>query len=475
MANKDKAQKEIRELTLDTLTQFAKRKGFIFQSSEIYDGFAAVYDYGHYGILLKDNIQNAWRKSMLQHRNIYALDSGIFMHPMTWKASGHVDSFVEPEVDCKTCNNRMKADQLLENFGINDADRMPIDEVNEHLETVKAEHDLKCTKCGGKDLTDAKTFDLLVKSNLGSPTQTLDDANIVYLRGETCQGIYLNYKNYIQTMRAKVPFGIAQVGKAFRNEVVARQFIFRTREFEQMEMQMFVHPDDMDKQYDNWMEERMTWQKEKLGLPEESLEFSKHEKLAHYATKAYDINYKFRSMSGKFAEIEGIHARGNWDLSQHAKHSGTNLEYFDQERKEKYIPHVMETSVGLNRLVLAVLDNGYTEDTLEDGTTRLVLKIKHSIAPVKAAVFPLTKDEKLQEVAEEIYANLSDKFQTEYDLSGSIGKRYRRQDEIGTPFCITVDFDSLEDKQVTIRDRDTLEQVRLPIDEVVQWIEQKLS
>lgn len=463
------------KLTLEILTQFAKRKGFIYQSSEIYGGFSAVYDYGHYGILLKSKIQKLWWDDMIKRDNIFALDSGIFMHPKTWHASGHVESFVEPEVDCKNCKNRMKADDLLEAHGITDADRMPIDEVNKHLAQVREEHGIKCSKCGSSDLTEAKTFDLLVKSNLGSPTSKLEDSEVVYLRGETCQGIYLNYKNYMQTMRAKLPFGIAQVGKAFRNEVVARQFIFRTREFEQMEMQYFLHPDDMDKSFKFWKKERMTWLTEKLGLPKKSLKLSKHKKLAHYATAAEDIQYKFRSMGDKSAEIEGIHARGDWDLSRHAQHSGANLEYFDQDRGEKYIPHIMETSVGLNRLVLAVLDNAYTEEKLKDGSTRVVLKLKASLSPVTAAVFPLTKDDKLQKIATKIYHDLQKENSVEYDVSGSIGKRYRRQDEIGTPYCITVDFDSLDDKKVTIRDRDSLKQTRISIEEVAQWIKDNIN
>lgn len=465
------------KLSLESISQFAKRKGFIFPSSEIYGGFQAVYDYAHYGILLKNNIQKLWWENMVKRNNIVGLDSGIFMHPITWKASGHVDSFVEPAVDCRTCKSRMKADELLEKFGVADADRMPLEMVNKHLDEARETGKLKCIKCGGSDLTEAKVFDLLVKSNIGSPTASLkdlDDKDVVYMRGETCQGIYLNYKNYLQNLRVKLPFGIAQVGKAFRNEVVARQFIFRTREFEQMEMQMFLHPDDMEKMFEFWMQERKNWYISALGIKEENLEFKKHDKLAHYASAAFDINYKFRCLGDKFGEVEGIHARGNYDLSAHSKASGEKLEYFDQERNEKYIPHIMETSTGLNRQVLMVLDQAYTEEEV-NGEVRVVLKLKPSIAPITAAVFPLTKDEKLTEIAQNIWSSLQVNYFTEYDESGSIGKRYRRQDEIGTPFCITVDFESLEDNMVTVRNRDTLVQDRIAISEISTYIAGKLA
>lgn len=457
-----------------SLQAYAKRRGFIFQSSEIYGGLAAVYDYGHYGALLRNNISKAWLDEMLSHPEIKLLDSAIFTHPTTWVASGHVASFSDPGIDCKTCNNRMKADHLLEPLGIKDADRMNLDDLNKELGPLLKDKKLKCSKCGGSDLTEAKKFELMVKSNLGSPTSELKEDNVVYLRAETCQGIYLNYKNYLQSMRVKLPFGMAQVGKAFRNEIVARQFIFRTREFMQVEMQMFLHPDDMDSKYEYWKDQRMVWWRQALGIDADRLRFKDHDKLAHYATAAVDIQYNFKEM-GDWAEVEGIHQRGNWDLSQHQKHSGENMEYFDQERNEKYIPHIMETSGGLNRMVYAVLDNGYTEEKLEDGSERIVMKIKPSIAPIKAAIFPLTKDEKLVGITDELYKELGKKLgMVEYDLSGSIGKRYRRQDEIGTPFCVTVDFDTLEDKAVTIRDRDTLEQERVSLDELSDRLYEKV-
>jgi glycyl-tRNA synthetase len=457
-----------KEFNLEKFSSWAKSTGFIFQSSEIYGGMQAIYDFAHYGALLRENIKNAWIKSMLKNRNIKYLDSAIFMDPQTWHASGHVDSFVDPEVDCKTCNNRMRADKLLEPFGVADADRMDIEEINELLQKHKDE--LQCSKCGGSDLTEAKTFDLLVKSNLGSPTSELSEDNVVYLRGETCQGIYLNYKNYIQNLRAKLPFGIAQVGKAFRNEIVARQYVFRTREFQQMEMQYFVHPDDSEVMYEEWKSRRVQWWVDEIGLPKDSLRVKPHEKLAHYAAAADDIEYNFKCL-GEFGEIEGIHDRGDWDLSQHQKHSGEKLEYYDQQREERYIPNIVETAAGLNRGVLALLDSAYTEETLEDGSERVVLKLKPELAPIKAAIFPLQKKPELKKIAEEIYDKLSDKMYVEYDESGSIGKRYRRQDEVGTPYCITVDFESLEDGMVTIRDRDTLEQERVKIEELEGKVE----
>lgn len=462
------------DFTIDTLASYAKRRGFIFQSSEIYGGLSAVYDYGHYGALLKDNIRDAWKKDMLLRDDVKYLDSAIFMSPITWKASGHLDSFSDPEIDCRTCKNRMKADELLEPLGIKEADRIPLQEVNNEIARLKEEGKLKCNKCGGTDLTEAKQFDLMVKSNLGSPTSELSEENVVYLRAETCQGIYLNYKNYMQTMRVKLPFGIAQIGKAFRNEIVARQYVFRTREFEQCEMQYFLHPSIIDEKYEYWKQERMNWWKEVLGIDESRLRFKDHDKLSHYASAAVDIQYNFKCLSD-FAEVEGVHQRGDWDLSRHQEYSKENMDYFDQERNEKYIPHIMETSGGLTRMTLAVLDNGYTEETLDDGSSRIVMKIAPKIAPIKAAIFPLTKDEKLVKIARNITQKLQKNLMVEYDLSGSIGKRYRRQDEIGTPMCITVDFDTLDDDSVTIRDRDTLEQVRIKIDDVIESVMERIQ
>ncbi|HJZ13645.1 MAG TPA: glycine--tRNA ligase, partial [Acidobacteriota bacterium] len=335
----------------------------------------------------------------------------------------------------------------------------------------KEKKELKCAQCGSSDLTPARVFSLMAKSNLGSPTEELSEENVVYLRPETCGGIYLEYKNTMDSLHPKLPFGIAQVGKAFRNEIVARQFIFRTREFEQMEMQYFLHPDDMKKSYDAWKEVRWNWYLE-YGIPEENIRWYQHEKLAHYASEAYDIEFNFSSLGG-FKEVEGIHARGDWDLSQHAKHSGAELSYFDEERKEKYIPHIMETSVGLGRLFLMFIDNAYVEEEV-NGEKRTVLKLDKRLAPVKVAVFPLLRNRpELVGKARELYDSLKGVFMCEFDDNGNIGKRYRRQDEIGTPWCITIDFQTLEDNTVTVRDRDTLAQERVVIAECAAYLKER--
>jgi len=457
---------------LDNLVSLCKRRGFVFQSSEIYGGFAAVYDYGHYGTLLKNNIRDSWWKAMVQMRqDVYGLDSAIFMHPKTWVASGHVDSFDDPQVDCKKCKNRFRADHLLEEFGI-DGDKQSLDFLNKELDKLREEKKLKCPSCGSTDLTEAKTFSLMVKSNLGSPTSALTEDNVVYLRPETCGGIYLNYKNMLDSTRAKIPFGIAQVGKAFRNEIVARQFIFRTREFEQMELQYFLHPSMMKEKYEMWKSIRWQWYLDN-GISEEKLKWYKHEKLAHYASEAYDIKYNFNCLEG-FDEVEGIHARGDWDLSQHSKFSGVDLSYFDETTKEKYIPHIMETSVGLTRLFLMFLDNAYSEEEVK-GEKRVVLKLAKHLAPIKVAILPLSKKPELENIAKEIWEKVSQNQMAEYDVTGSIGKRYRRQDEIGTPCCVTVDFETINDGAVTVRDRDTMEQERIKIEELENYLTKKLT
>ena len=453
------------------IISLSKRRGFVFPSSEIYGGFAAVYDYGHYGTLLKNNIRDAWWRAMVQLRDdVVGLDSAIFMHPTTWKASGHVDSFDDPQVDCKKCKARWRADHILEQFNIN-ADKQPLDFINAELDKLRAAGKLKCGNCGSAELTPAKRFSLMVKSNLGSPTDALSEENVVYLRPETCGGIYLEYKNTIDTVRVKLPFGIAQVGKAFRNEIVARQFIFRTREFEQMEMQYFLHPSMMGEKYEEWKKVRWEWYLE-YGMTENDIRWYKHEKLAHYASEAYDIEYNFKALGG-YKEVEGIHARGNWDLSQHSKFSGQDLSYTDPVTGEKFIPHIMETSVGLNRLFFMFLDKAYTEETV-NGETRIVLKFDKRLSPIKVAIFPLLKNKpELVAKAREIYKELRQSFMCEFDDSGNIGKRYRRQDEIGTPYCVTVDFDSLQHDDVTVRDRDTMEQIRVKISDLKKYFYEK--
>lgn len=414
---------------------------------------------------------------MVQLRDdVVGLDSAIFMHPTTWVASGHVGGFNDPQVDCRKCKNRFRADHILEEFGIN-ADKAPLEVINQELDKLRAEKKLKCVVCGSYDLTPAKIFSLMVKSNIGSPTDELKEENVVYLRPETCGGIYLEYKNTLDSLHMKLPFGIAQVGKAFRNEIVARQFIFRTREFEQMEMQYFLHPSVMKEKYEMWKEARWKWYLE-YGINEKEIRWYKHEKLAHYASEAYDIEFDFKSLGG-FKEVEGIHARGEWDLSQHSKYSGVDLSYLDENTKERFIPNVMETSAGLNRLLLMFLDSAYKEEkapTADGGEeARVVLKLDKRLAPIKVAILPLSKKEELSKVAREIRDSLKDRFQTEYDETQSIGKRYRRQDEIGTPFCVTVDFDSLNDEAVTVRERDTMKQERIKIKELENYLSEKFK
>jgi len=458
---------------MEEIISLCKRRGFVFQGSEIYGGLGGVYDYGHYGTLLKNNIRDSWQKSMIQDRDdVYLLDSAIFMHPTTWVASGHVGNFDDPLVECRKCHNRMRADHILESFGIS-ADKMPIDFINKELDKLREEKKLKCSTCGLSDITAAKKFSLMIKSNFGSPTDELKEENVVYLRPETCGGIYLQYKNTVDSLHPKLPFGIAQIGKAFRNEIAARQFIFRTREFEQMEMQYFINKKDTKEKYEMWKEARMKWYFEQ-GIPKDKLQWYKHEKLAHYASEAYDVKYDFSSLGG-FDEVEGIHARGDWDLSQHSKFSGVDLSYYDDETKERFIPHIVETSAGLNRLVLMFLDNAYTEDNL-GGEKRLFLKLPKQLAPIKIAVFPLLRNKpNLVEKAKEIYDILRKDFICEFDDNGNIGKRYRRQDEIGTPYCVTVDFETIEkDNMVTVRDRDTGNQERVKIDELKEFFAKKL-
>ncbi|MBQ6154787.1 glycine--tRNA ligase [bacterium] len=459
---------------LDEIVSFCKSRGFVYQSSEIYGGMSAIYDYGHYGVLLKNNIRDAWWREMVQLReDVLGLDSAIFMAPMTWKASGHVDSFDDPQIDCRHCKARLRADHLLEKFGVN-MDKESIEVINAKIEELKKEgKKLVCPNCGSDDLTSAKRFSLMVKSNIGAPTDQLTEENVVYLRPETCGGIYLEYKNTMDSLHPSLPFGIAQVGKAFRNEIIARQFIFRTREFEQMEMQYFLRPEEMEERYNYWKKVRWQWYLD-LGMDESKIRWFKHVKLAHYASQAYDIEYDSQFLGG-FKEIEGIHARGDWDLSQHSKFSGVDLSYFDEKTKKRFIPHIMETSVGLGRLFLMFLDYGYQRQQLDKGE-RLVLKLHPRLAPVKVAVFPLLRNKpELVSKAKEIVAHLRPLYQTEFDDHGNIGKRYRRQDEIGTPLTMTVDFDSLKADDVTVRDRDTMKQERVSLDKLDGYIKEKLG
>ena len=498
---------------LKDIISHSKEYGFVFPSSEIYDGLAATYDYGQLGAELKNNIKTYWWKAMVQmHENIVGLDAAIFMHPTIWKASGHVDAFNDPLIDNKDSKKRYRADVLLEEhieklrqkiekeiakgiarFG-DDFDQEQfrktnpnvlrnqekIDAIETKMKTALENNDLDavrdliveleivCPVSGSKNWTDVKQFNLMFSTEMGS---VAGDASTIYLRPETAQGIFVNFLNVQKSGRMKIPFGIAQIGKAFRNEIIARQFIFRMREFEQMEMQFFVRPGEEMKWYAYWKDLRIKWHKN-LGLGDNLYRFHDHLKLAHYANAASDIEYNFPM---GFKELEGIHSRTDFDLKQHELHSGKKLQFFDPEMNESYVPFVIETSVGLDRMFLSVLSSAYTNEILEDGSERVVLKIPAVLAPYKAAILPLIKKDGLPEKAREIMKDLQFDFNLQYDEKDSIGKRYRRQDAIGTPFSITIDHQTLEDNMVTVRDRDTMLQQRISVSEIASMIEKKAS
>ncbi len=458
---------KVDESKMQKIVSLCKRRGFIFPSSEIYGGFAAIYDYGPYGVELANSIKREWWKAMVQSReDIVGLDSSIYMHPKIWEASGHVSGFSDPLAECKNCHSRLRVDHLLEDIGVEADEKMSEEEINKVFSENKEK--IKCVNCGKGEFTDARKFNLLVKSNLGNFTDSWDK-DPVYLRGETCQGIYVNYKNVLDSARVKIPFGIAQIGKAFRNEITARQFIFRTREFEQMEMQYFIHPEEEMKEYKKLKEYRWQFYLD-LGIKEKNLKWEKHKNLVFYAKEAYDIEYNFPF---GFKELEGVHARGDYDLSQHTKHSGKDLSYNNPVTNEKFMPHIVESSAGVGRTVLAVISDAYTEEEA-NGEIRTVLKFSKLLAPVKIAVFPLLKNKpELVKKAKEIFDELKLNYMCEFDDNGNIGKRYRRQDEIGTPYCITVDFDSFEKGDVTIRDRDTMVQERIKINELGEYFNDK--
>jgi len=461
-------KKKASDNSLDKIVSLCKRRGFVFPSSEIYDGFTAVYDFGPYGVELANNIKKEWWKAMTQLRDdIVGLDSAIFMSPKIWEASGHVKGFSDPLTECKKCHARLRLDALLEEAGVFADEKMTEEEINQIFEANREK--IKCPTCGASDFTPGKKFNLLVQSNLGNFTSDWTKEP-TYLRGETCQGIYVNFKNVMDSARVKIPFGIAQIGKAFRNEITARQFIFRTREFEQMEMQYFVKPGDDSKYYEEWKAARWKFYLD-LGLSEKNLKWHKHENLVFYAKEAYDIEYNF---SFGFKELEGIHARGDYDLTQHSKFSGQDLNYLDPTTNEKYTPHIVETSAGVGRTFLAVLCEAYQEEiTGED--TRIVLKLAPKLAPIKVAIFPLLKNKpELVAKARAVFDELKQTWRCEFDDNGNIGKRYRRQDEIGTPYCLTIDFDSLENDDVTIRERDTMEQKRIKISELPEFFRAQL-
>ena len=491
----------------------AKEYGFVFPSSEIYDGLSAVYDYAQNGVALKKNIREYWWKSMVQlNENIVGIDSAIFMHPTIWKASGHVDAFNDPLIDNKVSKKRYRADVLVEDyvakieakvekevskaakrFG-DSFDETQFKSTNprvvgyqekavailkrlgqslekEDLVDVKAlieELEISCPESGSRDWTEVKQFNLMFGTKLGA---SADSAMDLYLRPETAQGIFVNFLNVQKTGRMKLPFGIAQTGKAFRNEIVARQFIFRMREFEQMEMQFFIAPGTQKEWYEHWKEKRLKWHTS-LGLGKENYRFHDHEKLAHYADAASDIEFRFPF---GFKELEGIHSRTDFDLSSHEKFTGKKLQYFDPERNENYVPYVVETSVGLDRMFLAVFSNALTEEILEDGSSRTVLKLPPALAPTKVAVLPLVKKDGLPELSRTIVDDLKWSFTTAYDEKDAVGRRYRRQDALGTPYCITVDHQSLEDQTVTLRERDSMKQERISITDLKNGITDQVT
>ena len=491
----------------------AKEYGFVFPSSEIYDGLSAVYDYGQNGAALKKNIREYWWKAMVQlHENIVGIDAAIFMHPTTWKASGHVDAFNDPLIDNKVSKKRYRADVLVEDYvakieakiekevakaakrfgaAFDEAQfkttnprvvgyqekaatilkRLGKSLEKEDLADVKAlieELEISCPESGSRDWTEVKQFNLMFGTKLGASAESAMD---LYLRPETAQGIFVNFLNVQKTGRMKLPFGIAQTGKAFRNEIVARQFIFRMREFEQMEMQFFIPPGTQKEWYEQWKEKRLKWHLA-LGMGEDNYRFHDHEKLAHYADAAADIEFRFPF---GFKELEGIHSRTDFDLASHEKFTGKKLQYFDPERNENYVPYVVETSIGLDRMFLAVLSNALTEETLDDSTQRTVLKLPPALAPTKVAVLPLVKKDGLPELARTIVDDLKWDLETAYDEKDAVGRRYRRQDALGTPYCITVDHQSLEDHTVTLRERDTMQQERIAIDRLKKLIVDKVS
>ena len=464
----------------------AKEYGFVFQSSEIYDGLSAVYDYGPWGSELKKNIREAWWNAMTRmHDNIVGIDAAIFMHPTTWKASGHVDNFSDPMIDNKDSKKRYRVDHLIEATAdvlVKDGKEAEAESLLQTMEKLLAENDfaglkqliddnkIKCSVSNTCNWTEVRQFNLMFSTQLGS---VAEDASEIYLRPETAQGIFVNFLNVQKTARMKIPFGIAQVGKAFRNEIVARQFIFRMREFEQMEMQFFIRPGTQKEWYAYWKEERMKWHTS-LGFPVENYRFHDHVKLAHYADAAVDIEYAFPI---GWKEVEGIHSRTDFDLKSHQQFSGKKLQYFDPEINQNYVPYVIETSIGLDRMFLLTLCHAYQEEkwNKEDGSedSRVVLKIPAKIAPIKLAILPLLKKEGLPEIAKEIMASCRNEFYCFYEEKDTIGKRYRRMDALGTPFCITIDHQTKEDQTVTIRYRDTMLQERIPIEGLAQFIKSK--
>lgn len=465
---------------LEKIISLSKRKGFVFQSSEIYGGLNGCWDFGPLGVELLKNIKEEWWKSMTYRSNIEGLDASILMHPRTWDASGHTEQFSDPMIDNKTSKKRFRADNLIEEEieklrkkGKTDK----AEELYQKLESAKSNEDYfniiieaDIHDNGSREWTDVKNFNLMFKTFVG-PVE--DTSNTVFLRPETAQGIFVNFKNVMESGRQKIPFGIAQIGKAFRNEINTKNFLFRTREFEQMEMQYFVKPGTEKEEFERWQKERWDWYL-KLGMKEENLRWHDHEKLAHYANFASDIEFKFPF---GFGEMEGVHSRTDFDLLRHQEFSGKKLEYVDTVNGDRFVPYVIETSGGVSRSFMAFLCNAYDEEIVKDGDKediRTVLRFHNKLAPIKAAVFPLVKKDGMPEIATEIYNDIQTTFKAQYDEAGAVGRRYRRQDEIGTPYCITVDGQSVEDGTVTIRDRDTMEQDRIPKENVLSYLKDKI-
>jgi len=456
--------------SMETLVALCKNRGFIYPGSEIYGGLANTWDYGPLGNELKNNVKNAWRKKFIQEqKNVVGLDSAILMNPETWVASGHVGGFSDPLIDCRECKTRHRADKLIEEWAHEQGKDMIADGMSEKelIDFIK-ENNIPCPNCGKTNFTDIRKFNLMFKTSQGV---TEDKKSEIYLRPETAQGIFVDFKSVLRTSRTKIPMGIAQIGKAFRNEITPGNFIFRTREFEQMEMEFFCKPGTDLEWFKYWKDYCENWLLS-LGMKKENIRLRDHskEELVFYSKATTDIEFNFPFGWG---ELWGIADRTDYDLSRHMEHSKQDLTYQDLETKEKYIPYVIEPSLGADRVVLAFLCNAYEEEEIAEGDVRTVLHLHPSLAPYKVAILPLSK--KLSEKANDVYDKLSKKFMCDYDETGSIGKRYRRQDEIGTPFCVTIDFDTLEDETVTIRDRDTMEQIRVKIDELENWLEEKIE
>jgi len=453
------------EKSMEKIVNLCKNRGFIYPGSEIYGGLANTWDYGPLGSRLKNAIKDAWRKKFIQERdNSYEVDAGILMHPRVWEASGHVASFYDPKIDCKNCKTRLRADNFITEVsnGEVSGDALSYEEMDEYIEM----NNIKCPVCGKHDFTKIRKFSQMFETYRGSVE---DNKSIIYLRPENAQGEYVNYLNVLRTTRTKLPFSIGQIGKAFRNEITPGNFTFRIIEFEQMEFQTFCKKGMDSELYTHFKEYAKEFFTE-LGIKEEHLRYHNHEKLAHYAKEACDIEYEFPFGWG---EINGTHNRTDYDLGRHQEYSGKNMEYLEDETRERFIPYIIESTVGLDRAILAVLCEAYDEEELAENDVRTVLHLKPSLAPYKVAILPLTK--KLSAKAYEVYKQLSKSFMCDYDEAGSIGKRYRREDEIGTPYCVTVDFDTLENDTVTIRDRDSMEQIRMPIDEIANWVEGKIK